>query len=131
MGFISHDDVEVIIKGAIKMAQQDSDIADQEVNLIKKLMEAGNVDSGAYSNFETAVDESIDQLAGKLKSPRAKKVFLLTLAAVAFADKRFESQEQQFLDQMTDMLKIGKVKLDQHTYEACEKEVIKLLSMAD
>ncbi len=75
--------------------------------------------------------EDIDQLSEKLSSKKAKKAFLLTLATMALADQVIDPSEKKMLDQLTKNLDVGKVKLNNLTFQECEDMVMKLISSAD
>lgn len=128
MGSISAPDLHIIVKGAIHMAQQDKKIVSAEEGLIQKIIEAGKLDPQVYSDVNAPLNEDIADLSRQLSSDRAKKVFLLTLFAVAYADKEFDKSEQELLDNLSQKLGVGQIKMNEHTMEACEDEVMKLLS---
>lgn len=128
MSSISASDLRIIIKGAIHMAQQDSKIVSAEEGLIRNIIKAGNIDPDEFEDLNTPLDEDISEVCQKLTDDRAKKVFLLTMFSVAYADKDFDKSEQELLDDLSSKLGVGKVKMDEHTMEACEKEVMKLIA---
>ena len=128
MNQISKSALKIIIKGAVKMAQQDSQVVDEEEGLIKKLIDTAEIDSEEFLDLKAPMAEDMEVLCNQLSSDRAKKVFLLTMVAVANVDDDFDSTEREFLDSLSESLQVGKVRLDQQTIEACEKEVIKLLA---
>lgn len=128
MGTISEPDLHIIIKGAIQMAQQDNKLVSAEEGLIRKLIKAGNIDADEFGDLNAPLDEDIKSLCGQLSDDRAKKVFLLTLFTVAYADKEFDESEQELMDDLSKKLGVGKVKMDEHTMDACEKEVMKLIA---
>lgn len=128
MGSITTSDLHIIIKGAIRMAQQDDKVVSAEEGLIRKLIKAANIESDAFSDLNAPLEEDIASLCQQLSDDRAKKVFLLTLFTVAYADKDFDKSEQELLDDLSIKLGVGKVKMDEHTVEACEKEVMKLMA---
>jgi len=128
MGLISAADVRIIVKGAIHMAQQDKKIVPAEKELIQKIIKAGNIDAEEFSFIDAPLEEDISDLCGQLSGDQAKKVFLLTLFAIAYADKEFDESEEELLDNLSQKLGVGKVKMNEHTMMACENEVMKLLS---
>ncbi|MFH2132274.1 MAG: TerB family tellurite resistance protein [bacterium] len=128
MGIISASDLRIIVKGAIQMAQQDHKIVSAEEGLIRKIIKAGKIDPKEFSDINSPLKEDIADLCQQLSDKRAKKVFLLTLFAVAYADKEFNESEQELLDKLSKKLGVGKVRMDEHTMEACEKEVMKLIA---
>ncbi|MBU2645590.1 TerB family tellurite resistance protein [bacterium] len=128
MGIISASDLRIIVKGAIQMAQQDHKIVSAEEGLIRKIIKAGKIDPKEFADINSPLKEDIADLCQQLSDSRAKKVFLLTLFAVAYADKDFNESEQELLDKLSKKLGVGKVKMDEHTMEACEKEVMKLIA---
>ncbi len=128
MSSISASDLRIIIKGAIHMAQQDNKVVSAEEGLIRNIIKAGNIDSDEFSDLNAPLEDDISELSQQLSDDRAKKVFLLTLFSVAYSDKDFDESEQELLDALSLKLGVGKIKMDGHTMEACEKEVIKLIA---
>ncbi len=128
MGLISTADVQIIVKGAIHMAQQDKKVVSAEKGLIQKIMKAGKIDPKDFSDLDAPMEEDISDLSKQLSNDQAKKVFLLTMFAIAYADKDFDKSEQDLLDNLSIKLGVGKVKMDEHTMAACENEVMKLLA---
>ncbi len=128
MGSISISDLHIIIKGAIHMAQQDDKVVSAEEGLIRNIIEASHVDPDDFSDLNAPLEDDISSLCQQLSDDRAKKVFLLTLFSVAYADKEFDQSEQELLDDLSEKLGVGKIKMDEHTMEACENEVMKLLA---
>lgn len=128
MSSISPSDIRIIVKGAIQMAQQDSKIVSAEEGLIRNIIKAGNIDEDEFADFNEPLKEDISELCQQLSGDRAKKVFLLTMFSVAYADKDFDKSEQELLDDLSKKLGVGRVKIDGHTMEACEKEVMKLIT---
>ena len=125
---ISKPDLKVIIKGAIKMAQQDSQVVDKEEGLIKKLIDIADLDPEEFKDLQAPLEGDIETLCNQLSDDRAKKVFLLTMVAVANVDEDFDASEKDFLDSLSEKLQVGKVKLDEQTMRACEKEVLKIMA---
>jgi uncharacterized tellurite resistance protein B-like protein len=128
MGIISTADVRIIVKGAIHMAQQDKKVVSAEKGLIQKIIEAGKIDPEEFSDMDAPLGEDISDLSKQLSNDQAKKVFLLTLFAIAYADKDLDKSEQELLDNLSLKLGVGKIKMDEHTMTACENEVMKLLA---
>lgn len=128
MGLISTSDVRIIVKGAIQMAQQDKKVVSAEKGLIQKIMEAGKINPEEFSDMDAPLEEDISKLSQQLSNDKAKKVFLLTMFAIAYADKDFDKSEQELLDDLSQQLGVGKVKMNEHTMTACENEVMKLLA---
>ncbi|NQU63204.1 MAG: TerB family tellurite resistance protein [SAR324 cluster bacterium] len=127
MAKISVPDLHIIVKGAIHMAQQDKKVVPEEMGLIRKIIEVGMLDPKEYSDMTAPLNEDITDLAQQISSDKAKKVFLLTLFAIAYADKEFDKSEQELLDNLSKKLGVGKIKMDDHTMQACEAEVMKLI----
>ena len=125
---ISKSDLMIIIKGAIKMAQQDSQVVDEEEGFIKKLIDIADLDPGEFQDLKAPQEEDIEELCNQLSDDRSKKVFLLTMVAVANVDRDFDASEKKFLDSLSESLQVGKVKLDEQTMQACEEEVFKLMA---
>lgn len=112
------------------MCRIDTDVADQEKKFLKKLAHAGNLSGDEIKDLKSGKKEDPVKLADRLSSSKAKKVFLLTLATVAKADLELSREELSMLDDMTTRLKIGRVKLREMSYKACENMVLKLLSQS-
>jgi len=128
MSSMSASDLRIIVKGAIHMAQQDNKVVSAEEGLIRNIIKAGNIDADEFSDLNAPLEDDISELSQQLSDDRAKKVFLLTLFSVAYSDKDFDESEQELLDALSQKLGVGKIKMDGHTMEACEKEVIKLIT---
>jgi uncharacterized tellurite resistance protein B-like protein len=128
MSSISASDLRIIVKGAIHMAQQDNKVVSAEEGLIRNIIKAGNIEADEFSDLNAPLEDDISELSQQLSDDRAKKVFLLTLFSVAYSDKDFDESEQELLDALSQKLGVGKIKMDGHTMEACEKEVIKLIT---
>ena len=127
MSSITQNDLLIILKAGIKMAQQDSKIDGSEKELLSKIMELGQIDHTSFSDFDTPVVEDIESLSESLSSKKAKKLFLLTLATVALADDNLSGSELDYLKQLTEKLKIGRVKIDSISKDKCKEMVYKLI----
>jgi len=110
------------------MAQQDSKVVDQERGFIKKLIEVGEIDDSGVEDFTAPIEDSITELSEMLSSNKAKKVFLLTLFAVANSDGEYCNSEQGFLHDLSKKLGVGQIKVNKDTVKSCEKEVFRLIS---
>lgn len=128
MSKISVEDLRIIIKGAIHMAQQDNQVLSSEEGLIRDIIKAGNINEDEFSDLNAPLEEDISTLCNQLSNDRAKKVFLLTLFSVAYADKDFDKSEKELLDDLSGKLGVGKIKMDEHTIEACSAEVMKMIA---
>jgi hypothetical protein len=128
MARISPEDLKIIVKGAIQMAQQDEAVVAAEEGLIRKLIEASRLDPAEFADLKSPIKEDITGLCQQLSGERAKKIFLLTLFAVANVDEDFDAAEKQLMDDLSQQLGVGKIKQDPHTIEACTQEVIRLLA---
>lgn len=128
MESISSNDLSIIVKGAIRMAQQDDKVVIEEESLIQKIIAAGQLDPAEFKNMDAPFEGNISDLCKKLSSDRAKKVFLLTLFAVANVDEDFNPAERELLENLSKELGVGKVKVNERTVSDCEKEVLKLIS---
>jgi len=127
---IKRSDLYIIFKAAAQMCSADADIAAQEKQFLRKLAHAGNLSGEEIKKLKAEQKESTAELADQLSSATAKKTFLLTLATVAKADLELSKEELQMLESMTARLNIGRVKIREMSYEACENMVLKLLSDA-
>ena len=110
------------------MAQQDSQVVVQEEGLIKKLIDIADLDLEEFQDLQAPLEEDIEALCDQLSDDRAKKIFLLTMVAVANVDEDFDASEKDFLDALSEKLQVGRVKLDEQTIQACEKEVLKIMA---
>jgi len=110
------------------MAQQDSQVVDKEEGLIKKLIDIADLDPEEFQDLQVPLKEDIEALCNQLTNDRAKKIFLLTMVAVANVDEDFDASEKEFLDALSEKLQVGKVKLDEQTMKACEQEVLKIMA---
>jgi len=128
MSIISAADLRIIVKGAIQMAQQDNQVVSAEEGLIRRIIKAGNISDKEFDDLSAPLKVEISSLCEQLSSDRAKKVFLLTLFAVAYADREFDKSEQELLDDLSKRLGVGRIKMNAHTLEACEAEVMKLIA---
>ena len=110
------------------MAQQDSQVVDAEAGLIQKLIGIAEIAPEEFQDLNIPLEDDIESLCNQLSSDRAKKIFLLTMVAIANVDHNFDPAEQAFLDSLSQHLQVGKVKTDEDTIKACEKEVLSLLA---
>ncbi|MDH5560351.1 MAG: TerB family tellurite resistance protein [Deltaproteobacteria bacterium] len=125
---MNKQDILIILKASVKMAQQDAKLVESEKNLLHKIMELGKIDPMDISDFNEPIKEDIAELSKHLSSDKAKKLFLLTVATVALADETIEKQEMDFLTRLTKSLGVGRVKIEALTYDQCKSMVFKMIS---
>jgi len=128
MKSITHKDILIILSGAIQMSEKDLKVVEEEKGLLKKMMEASGIDSKGLKEFKDAANTNIKELSNQLSSDTAKKLFLLTLAAVAQADQVIDKNEKEMLDDLTKELKVGQINIGKIACEDCEEMVLKMLS---
>jgi len=124
---INRSDLFIIFKAAAQMCSVDSIVDEQEKQFLKKLAHTANLSSAEIKKIRSTPKEDVEDLAEKLSSQTAKKVFLLALATMAKADEELSREELEMLDAMTLKLNIGRVKTKKMSYKACESMVLKLL----
>ena len=128
MAEITDTDLLIMLKAAIQMSSVDESIAQQEKAFLKKLLKINNLGVSKLSELRSSVHEDVAKLSRKLSSPKAKKAFLLTLAAMALADEELDNKEERMLEKLTRELEVGKVKISELTFASCESMVLKLLA---
>ncbi|MBT3226771.1 MAG: TerB family tellurite resistance protein [Deltaproteobacteria bacterium] len=125
---VTRSDMFLIFKAAAQMSSIDSDVAEQETLFLNKLAQTARLSSGESKKLQSTANEDVEILADKLSSPKAKKVFLLAVATMAKADQHLSDEEINMLEKLTLRLKIGRVKIKEMSYKACEDMVLKLLA---
>ncbi|NQU63216.1 MAG: TerB family tellurite resistance protein [SAR324 cluster bacterium] len=125
---ITKKDLIIIVEGAYQMAQRDTIIEEAEEGLLKKIMDIANIDSEELKKFEDSSGVNIKELSNQLSSNKSKKLFLLTLVAVALADQSVDRREKEMLEDLTKELNVGKINIDTVSYESCEKMIFKLMA---
>ena len=128
METVTRNDLKIIIKAGIQMAQQDSDMHETEEKIIQKMLEIGKIDMEEVNDMTFANQSDNLSLSEKLSSTTSKKLFLLSLATVALADENLEDHELEMLDSLTKKLNVGKVKIRELSYQSCEAMVLKMIS---
>ncbi|NQU62659.1 MAG: TerB family tellurite resistance protein [SAR324 cluster bacterium] len=128
---VTRSDLFIIYKAAAQMSAIDSNVADQERLFLEKLAHAAGLSSSEIKKLQSAVNEDVGKLAAELSSIKAKKTFLLAVATMAKADQRLGREELELLKRLTLKLEIGRVKIDEMSYEACENMVFKLLNQTN
>ncbi len=124
---ITRSDLMIIIEGAYQMAQVDSDVDNAEISLLEKMMKAGGTDSQKLADFEKSNSVDLSELSSQLSSEKAKKLFLLTLAATALADQNLDINETDMMNKYAKELNVGVVAMNRITFENCEKLILKLI----
>lgn len=125
---VTRSDLFLIFKAAAQMSSVDSDVAEQEKLFLKKLAQTAALSPAEIKKLRSSVNEDVEKLAAGLSSQKAKKVFLLAMATMAKADQHLSKEELTMLKKLTLKLKIGRVKIETMSYEACENMVLKLLT---
>lgn len=127
---ISSSDAVIIIKAAIRMSGADSKLDEKEQKLLDKMFALTNLEKSKVDEIYSEEGEDINKLSEQLSSPKAKKAFLLTLAAMALADHKITKEECNLLEELTLKLNIGRVRINELSYDDCETMILKLLSDA-
>jgi len=127
---VTHSDLLLIFKAAAQMAKVDSIVAEQETLFLKKLAQFSKISPEEGIQLGSTADEDVEELANQLSSQKAKKLLLLAVATMAKADQHLSDEELSMLEELTLKLKIGRVKIKEMSYEACEEMVLKLLAQA-
>jgi hypothetical protein len=130
MNEVTHSDLLLVFKAAAQMARVDSIVVDQETLFLKKLAQFAKISPEEGIKVGSSADEDVEELAYQLSSPKAKKLFLLAVATMAKADQHLSEEELNMLEELTLKLKIGRVKIKEMSYEACEEMVLKLLAQS-
>jgi uncharacterized tellurite resistance protein B-like protein len=125
---ITHKDLLIIIEGAFQMAKQDLKIVEAEKGLLNKILDTAGIEAKELKDFEDSGSVDIKELSNQLSSDKAKKLFLLTLVAVALADQTVDKSEKEMVDSLTKELNVGQIDIGKISYENCEKMILKLLS---
>lgn len=127
------EELTVVFRSAIAMAQRDGKLDKNEAQLIQELLDlagislvdVGGMDSGA-SDPEAAVVN--------LSSVKAKRTYLLTLACVALVDGELADEELKYFADKAKKLGVGTIDLSQMTLEkgvATIKRIVGELAESD
>ncbi len=117
----------ILLKGAIKMAQQDNQVVETEVNLLESIRVAAGIEPFAVDEYTEPIAEDITALASQLTSEKAKKAFLLALATVALVDGQLAEEELALFHHLAKRLQVGTINLHRLTYEKAEATMLRLL----
>lgn len=128
MSTISNNDILIIIKGAIKMAQKDKVMDEEERLFLEDLLMVTQIEGMEQLDIDDPIEENILELSEQLSTAKARKAFLLTLGAVALADEVLDEKELKFLDEMTENLKVGRVKIRELNFNKAKNLVLKMLA---
>jgi len=128
MKSITHKDLLIILSGAIQMSEKDLKVVEEEKGLLKKMMKASGIDSKSFKAFNDSNNIDIKTLSTQLSSDTAKKLFLLTITAIAKVDQIIDKSEKEMLDDLTKELKVGQINIGKVACENCEEMVLKMLS---
>ncbi len=128
MNKITRLDLLIILKAAFQMAQQDSKIVTQEKEFLEEMMSIGNIEIEEIRQFRNFGINDISILANHLSSDRAKKVFLLTLASIAMIDELMDISEAEMLNNLTEKLNVGRVKLNKVSSKYCKEMIFQILA---
>ena len=128
MSQITQADIVILLKAVIQMANIDGSFDPREKAFFEKLVYKGKINSTVVDETIIPNQDDIDALSEELSSLKAKKAFLLTLAAMALADFKIDPREKKMLTSLTKRLDVGQVKLSDLTFEECEDMVLKLIS---
>ena len=125
---VTKEEAHIILKGAIKMAQQDNKIVDQESALLEKIMGASGIQPFEVDDFEAPIEEDMETLVEGLTSKGSKQAFLLTVAAMAKVDGDLDGEEKNWFASLCKKIDVGIINLDKLSLEAAEAMVLKVLS---
>lgn len=126
---ISREEALIIVKGSIKMAQQDHKVVEQEVRLLQQIIQAAGIYPQEVGDFNAPVDEDISSLAAQLKSKLSKQAFLLCLATMALADGHIDDEEKKYFKELAKSLQVGTINLEGMSYETAEAKVLKIMKL--
>lgn len=128
MSKISKSDLLIILEAAIQMALKDSILVDQEKGLIKKIMASGGISTAEIKTHEQSKGVNLISLCHQLSSNKSKKLMLLTMAAIAMVDKNLADAEIEMIQQVSQELDVGQIKLDPSHYQEYEELILKMTS---
>lgn len=124
---ITHSDLLIIYQGAWKMARAGTESSPVEQTFLEELRLLGQIDTDEADHIHHASTDSLLEMVDGLSSTKARRVFLLAVAAMALADRKLEVKEIKLLQQLTEKLDVGKVKLEETTFQPCRAMVLKYL----
>lgn len=127
MSDITSNDLKIILQAVYKMAGADLSFEMGEKAFLKKLIGKANIESSEVSALLKSCQQNVLELVELLSSDKARKVCLLSLTAMAFADSQFDHSEKEILDAVTAKLNVGKINLEAMNYEKCVSLILKLI----
>ena len=107
----------VVFKSALAMAQQDGELHDQEAKVVEGLLVAAGLNIDDVGGLEGGGDADPERAVGALASVMAKRTYLLVLGAVAMADGQLDDGEADYFNQMAQRLGVGTINLKALTLE--------------
>jgi len=111
------DELKIVLKAGIAMAQKDGKFDKQEAELIEHLLQLGGLTLLDVGGFDELIETDPEQAVVALKSVKAKRTYMLTLACVAMADKQLDPSELAYFKDKALKLEVGTIDLEQITYE--------------
>ena len=126
-GKINNTEALIIIKGAIRMAQQDHKVVTEEAKLLHQLIQTTGLNPMEVGDFENPIAEDINQLAGQLQSKLSKQAFLLALACMALVDGQLDPEEIAYFNQLAKTLSVGTIELSRLSYDQASAQLLKVL----
>lgn len=131
MSDITKEDLIIILKSVYRMAGADLIIVADEKVFLRKIAAKINMEQKDIVEMLKSFEESVLQLVEKLSCDKARKVCLLALTAMAFADKQFDHSEKEILNAVTTKLNVGKINLEAMNYNKCVSLILKLIGESD
>lgn len=127
MSDITSNDLRIILQAVYKMAGADLSFDMGEKAFLKKLILKAQIDPGEVSSLLKNCQKNVLELVETLSSDKARKVCLLSLTAMAFADSQFDHSEKEILDAVTAKLNVGTINLEAMNYDKCVSLILKLI----
>ncbi len=129
-GKISKKEALIIVKGAIRMAQQDHKVVQKETELLEQLLASAGLHPSEVGDFNQPITEDISKLAGQLQSKLAKQAFLLALACMALVDGELDHGEADFFTQLAKSLGVGTIELSRFSFATASAQLLKVMEIS-
>lgn len=91
--------------------------AKQESDLIERLLEMADLTLVDIGGFDSEEGADPDAAVRSLKSPKAKRAYLLMLACVAMSDNSLAPSEKKYFREKAESMGVGTIELEQLTYD--------------
>ncbi|MDH5560793.1 MAG: hypothetical protein OEY59_08045 [Deltaproteobacteria bacterium] len=121
---ISIAELKVIVRAGLSMAQINPTSNYKEQNFLNYLIDLSQFSHDELKLIEQEGPFNFSESCEKLKSENAKKLFLLTMTAVALAGDQLGDQERILIESINTQLRVGKLKLQELSFKVIEKKVL-------